>query len=286
MEPVRTLARRFWNVVEPIHAAVYFEEEPRTAARDLGLKGFWMGYFAGRMAPLGPVGPDAVVAMTFGFAPWMVRRAIPDAWHLASPETILASRLDGSRAALARLLSERWGREVTTLDEQLWAVIDVCHFDGRPLSAAWHGVERPDDPLASLWLACTVLREHRGDGHVLAAVALGLQGIDATTTHIATGAITRELMMTSRGFTEDEMDASVARLQARGLLDRDGRLTKTGGALRRDLEATTDRLAAAPVERLGETGTDKLLDLATPIARHLYDEGAFPQPNPIGLPRP
>jgi hypothetical protein len=214
----------------------------------------------------------------------MVHRAIPDAWSFASPETVLAARFEGARTALARLVGERWGREIAALDEQLWTVVDACHFDGRPLAASWRGVERPDDPLASLWLASTVLREHRGDGHVLAAVALGLQGIDAMTTHVATGAITTD-MVHGRGWTEDDARASVARLQARGLLDRDGRLTKTGGALRRDLEATTDRLAAAPVERLGETGVDRLLELATPLARHVFDAGALPQPNPIGLER-
>jgi hypothetical protein len=223
--------------------------------------------------------------MTFGFAPWMVHRAIPDAWRFATPDRILAARVDGARAALVRLVGERWGREVVALDQQLWDVIDTCHFDGRPLAAAWRGVERPDDPIASLWLACTVLREHRGDGHVLAAVALGLRGIDAMTTHVATGAVTTEMVIHSRGWTEDEAAASVARLQARGLLDRDGRLTKTGGAQRRDLESTTDRLAAAPIERLGETGVERLLDTATPLARHLFDEGVFPQPNPIGLER-
>jgi hypothetical protein len=70
------------------------------------------------------------------------------------------------------------------------------------------------------------------------------------------------------------------------LLDRDGRLTKTGGALRRDLEELTDRLAAAPVERLGETGVMRAIGLATPISRQLVDCGAFPVPNPVGAPRP
>jgi hypothetical protein len=53
MEPSKTLARRFWEAIEPIHAVVYFASEPATAAREVGLRGFWMGYFAGRVAPLG-----------------------------------------------------------------------------------------------------------------------------------------------------------------------------------------------------------------------------------------
>ena len=75
-------------------------------------------------------------------------------------------------------------------------------------------------------------------------------------------------------------------MTARGLLDRDGRLTKAGGALRGDMEDLPDRLAAAPVERLGETGVRRAIDLAAPVSRHLIDSGLIPVPNPIGAPRP
>lgn len=282
-----TLARRLWAAIEPLHAAVYFEPEPRQAATDVGLKGFWMGYFAGRVAPMGSVGPEAVGAVCFGFAPRMVHRAVPDAWSLATPATVLERRIEAVRTALARLLGPLGdGDDLARLDDGLWSAVEACVFDGRALAAAWRGVERPDDRLASLWLATTVLREHRGDGHVLAAVVHGLRGIDATTTHIATGAVTRELMMASRGWTDDEMDESVARLGDRGLLDGDGRLTPTGADLRHELEATTDRLAVAPIDRLGESEVDALIERARPRSRAVVDAGAFPQPNPIGLPRP
>ena len=70
------------------------------------------------------------------------------------------------------------------------------------------------------------------------------------------------------------------------LLDRDGRLTKTGGTMRRDVEDLTDRLAAGPVERLGETGVKQVIELAAPVSRHLIDTGVVPVPNPVGAPRP
>ena len=72
MEPTPTLARRFWVAIEPIHSIVYFAPEPLEAAKKTGLRGFWMSYFAGRVAPLGPVPVSAVEAMTYGFAPAMV----------------------------------------------------------------------------------------------------------------------------------------------------------------------------------------------------------------------
>ena len=49
--------RDFWRLLEPIHAVVYFSPEPLAALREAGYRGFWMGYFANRAAPLGPVGP-------------------------------------------------------------------------------------------------------------------------------------------------------------------------------------------------------------------------------------
>jgi len=286
MDPTPTLARRFWEAIEPIHAIVYFAPEPTDALRALGLRGFWMSYFAARSAPLGPVPPEAVGAMAYGFAPAMVARAIPDAWRIASPDAILQARID----AAARTLRDRTGEPLATslakLSGLLWEAIEGCRYDGRPLAAAWSRVPRPDDPVAAAWLATTILREHRGDGHVLAGVTAGLRGIDAMLTHVATGAVSRQLLQPTRGWNDDEWDQSARRLRARGLLSRDGRLTKTGGALRREIEDVTDRLAAAPAERIGETGVRQAIELAAPVSRHLIDTGVIPVPNPIGAPRP
>jgi len=286
MEPTPTLARAFWTAIEPIHAVVYFAPEPAEAARKAGLRGFWMSYFAGRVAPLGPVPAEAVGAMAYGFAPAMVARAIPDAWKFASPEAVLRARLASAPEALRHHVDAVLLASVSELDGLLWEAVAGCRFDGRPLAAAWSCVPRPADPVASAWLAATILREHRGDGHVLAGVASGLRGLDATLTFVATGAITRELIQPTRGWNDEDWDQSLRRLQARGLLDRDGRLTKTGGALRRDVEDLTDRLAAGPVERLGETGVKRAIDLAAPVSRGLMDAGLIPVPNPIGVSRP
>jgi hypothetical protein len=280
MEPAPTLARRLWHAIEPIHGASYFAPEVAEALRKTGLRGYWMGYFASRVAPLGPIPPAAATAVCFGFAPKMVERAIPDAWTFADPEAILDARLT-SAANVLRL--ESIPQELPGL---LWQAIEACRFDGRPLAAAWARLPRPEDPIAATWLATTILREHRGDGHVIAAVGHGLRGLDAALTHVATGAISREMIQPSRGWTDDDWLASKRRLQARGLLDRDGRLTKTGGALRRDIEDVTDRLAAAPVERLGETGVEEVIELAAAVSRHLIDTGVVPVPNPVGAPRP
>lgn len=285
MAPTITLARRFWMAIEPIHAISYFAPEPAEAAKRIGLRGFWMGYFAGRVAPLGAVPAPAVCAMAYGFAPSMVSRAIPDAWRFASPELILQTRIESSATALRTHIKPEMVNVVAELSDYLWDAVEGCQFDGRPLAAGWSNVIRPSDPVADAWLATTILREHRGDGHVLAGVAAGLRGIDATLALVATGAITRDLIQPSRGWTDEDWAQSLGRLQTRGLLDQTGRLTKSGEALRRELEAVTDRLAVAPVERLGESGVERVIEMAAPVSRHLIDSRIIPIPNPIGLPR-
>jgi hypothetical protein len=283
MEPTQTLARAFWNALEPIHDVAYFAPVAVTAMRDAGLRGFWMGYFAGRVAPLGALPPGPVEAMCYSFAPSLVARAIPDAWRYAPPARVLEARLGGATAALREHAEAESFGEIAAA---LWPAVEGCRFEGRPLAAGWASVPRPEDPVASAWLAATVLREHRGDGHVMAAVGAGLRGLDASVTHAATGAFPRSLIQPTRGWTDEDWAASERRLQARGLLDRDGRLTKSGGALRRDLELLTDRLAAGPVERIGETGVKAAIELCAPVSRALMDSGVVPLPNPVGVPRP
>ncbi|MEQ0562243.1 hypothetical protein ABJI51_24435 [Amycolatopsis sp. NEAU-NG30] len=274
-------ARKLWTAVEPLHAVVYFAPETAEAAKAAGLRGYWMGYFAGRVAPLGAVGPAAATAMLFGFAPAMVARALPDAWSFASPADVVETRLAAVSSALRRAVGD--GHE--ELAALLERAADACRCDGRPLAAAWADVPRPADPLGRVWLAATVLREHRGDGHVLAAVHAGLGGLETTLTHIGDGVLGRADVQPHRGWSDDDWTAALERLQRRGVLDGDGRLTDDGRALRRRIEEDTDRLAAAPLEALGDD-LERLLELAVPLSRAVIDAGVVPVPNPMGVPRP
>ncbi|MDT7799688.1 MAG: hypothetical protein QOI78_3121 [Actinomycetota bacterium] len=276
-----TLPRRLWAAVEPLHAVVYFAPETAAAAKAVGLRGYWMGYFAGRLAPLGPIGPVAATSMLFGFAPGMVARALPDAWSFAAPSDVLAARLDAVEEALGRVAPD--AAELVSLLER---AVDACRFDGRPLAAAWSAVPRPSGVPGRLWLAATILREHRGDGHVLAAVHAGLSGLETTLTHIGDGVIGRGDVQPHRGWSDEDWTEAAGRLRDRGVLDADGRLTDAGVALRRGIEDDTDRLAAAPVEALGEAGVARALELAVPLSRAVIDTGLVPVPNPMGVPRP
>jgi len=286
MEPTPTLARSFWTAIEPVHSVVYFAPEPVAAMKSLGLRGFWMGYFAGRFAPLGALPAAPIAAMCYSFAPALAERAIPDAWKYASPAAALDARISGAADALRKHVPGPLLESFGPLAAILWEAVEGCRFEGRPLASGWAAVPRPSDDVESAWLAATVLREQRGDGHVMACVGAGLRGLDAAVTHVATGAIPRALIQPTRGWTDLDWSASERRLQARGLLDTGGRLTKSGGSLRRDVEALTDRLAAGPVERIGETGVKSAIELAAPIARSLMDSDVIPVPNPVGVPRP
>ncbi len=266
--------------MEPLHAVVYFAPETAEAAKAAGLRGYWMGYFAGRLAPLGPIGPGPATAVLFGFAPAMVARALPDAWSFASPPEVVRTRLEAVSSALSRVAGD-----VSELNALLWRAVAACEFGGRPLAAAWAAVAEPADPLARLWLAATILREHRGDGHVLAAVHAGLAGLETTLTHIGDGVIGRPDIQPHRGWSDTEWEAAVDRLRTRGILDAGGALTDAGRELRRRVEADTDRLAAAPVVALGAE-VERLLELAVPLSRAVIDSGVVPVPNPMGVPRP
>src|ERR1700735_2793126 len=101
------LARRLWSRLEPIHVVTYFSPEVRAALSGAGYKGFWMGYFAGRAAPMGPVGPEVVFATFYNFSIAHVSRAIPDAWTFAPPSAALEARERGSAAALRRAVARK-----------------------------------------------------------------------------------------------------------------------------------------------------------------------------------
>lgn len=279
-------ARRLWQVFEPIHAVTYFSDECAERYRSIGLKGFWMGYFASRSAPFGAAPPELVTAAFFNFRPSMVGRALPDAWALASPATVLDARLAGSVATLRSVLGDAaHGSAVTEAADLAERAVADCPVGGRPLFGALLALAPPTDPLGRLWHAATLLREHRGDGHVVATVAGGLDGLDAHVTLAATGAVPRTSLQAARGWTDEEWGEAETALGARGWLA-DGALTEVGRTRRRQIEDLTDELAAAPWATLGRDATTRLHEVLAPMAEAIVGGGAVPYPNPIGVPAP
>jgi hypothetical protein len=122
-----------------------------------------------------------------------------------------------------------------------------------------------------------VLREHRGDGHVAALLAAGLDGLEALVSYTASGrGFVAPFARASRGWTEEEWDAGVARLTERGVLDAGGGLTDEGRALRKRVEDETDRLGAGPWLALGADGAARLGEVAGRLVAALLAAGCFP----------
>lgn len=282
MQP--SITRRASIALEPYHACVYFVPEPAEAYAGLGLKGGWMGYFASRSAAMGAVAPGVVTATFFGFAPWMAEKALPAAWDIARPEQVVAARYAAMDRALRRVLGDlAHGPAVVEAAALAVESLHGVEGAGRPLGAAWLAQAVPEEPHLALWHALTVLREHRGDGHVGVLVAEGLHPVEAHITMTRTGRSTDEIVRARRGWSQEEWDAGEARLRDRGLLDADGALTDGGLALRDAIELRTDELAIGPWAHLGEERTARLIDLATPLVDAIVAE-SFPYPNPMGLP--
>jgi hypothetical protein len=282
-----TYARRMWPAFETYHAQIYFVPEAAEAYRTLGLKGGWMGYFASRAAPLGPASPELVTAVFFNFHPAMVARALPDAWALAAPGDVLTARQEAADAALRRLIPDHIGSPAEAQAAALAReAAEAPALAGRPLFAALRSLPWPDEPHLVLWHACTLLREHRGDGHVAALTVAGLDGCEAHVSVTATGAVPRETLQSSRKWSDEEWAAAEERLQERGWLDAEGRLTDAGRAGRAEVETRTDTLAEEPWRALGPERTERLLGLLAPMARAINDAGGVPVPNPVGVPAP
>lgn len=276
-------ARELWLRFESVHAVTYFAPEARQAMADVGLRGFWMGYFAGRAAPLGPVDAGLVTATFFGFHPDMVGRAIPDAWTFAEPAAVLEARSRAAAAALRRLDPAVEARAAEIVPD-LRSAIARLDGAGRPMFAANRDLATAEDPVEALWQLVTCLREHRGDGHVAVLTSADIGGCESHVLFAASERVPDETLRDNRGWSAAEWEEAKARLQARSALDSDGRLTVEGHDMRASFEATTDRLARAATDLLADR-THAVHDALDSVARAVVDAGEIPFPNPMGLPR-
>lgn len=268
-------ARRLWERLEVVHVVVYFADEVAQAHADVGLRGRVMSYAAGRIAPMGPVGPQLATATFYGFAPRALERALPDAWGFAAPGEVI----DATHAAVERVLSDLWaqhGDEVAAAAEIAREAAQLHPIVGRPLAAARSALPWPRTPALSLWEAATRIRESRGDGHIACLVEADVDGVQSHLTVAGDGPKLRARLGPLRGWTDAELDAGAHGLRARGLLDADGNLTEQGRGLRDRIEARTDELAAGPWQELGTASTARLAGLLDTLVGPLEQAGFLP----------
>jgi hypothetical protein len=279
-------ARKTCRTVEPLHGMIYFAPEAGASYASLGLRAE-AGYFASRSAAMGAVGAETVVATFFNFYPGLVRAVIPSAWETASPDAVLAARLEAADVALRRMLGDAIGSPEMTQAAGLArqaAERASRRYEGRPLFAAHAGLSWPEPSHLVLWHAQTLLREFRGDGHLAALVLADLDPVEALALHLATGDLPEAFLKGTRGWPDAEWEDGVDRLVARGLVARlepasgdrpSVSLTEPGVLLRERIEEETDRAAVFAYEGLGEERCAELRRLVRPFSRAVVDAAGF-----------
>ncbi|MFI9152750.1 hypothetical protein [Streptomyces sp. NPDC053367] len=284
VEPARV--RQLWHLLEPLHAVLYYAPEvfEEAAALGYGTEERWPSYFPFRAAPLGAVGSRSVTSAFYSFAPGMVAEHIDRAWATASPEDVLRARSRGmDRAYRALFGADRVdGPELAEAAALARLAAEAAVTAGRPLAAANAALEWPEAPHLQLWHAATVLREHRGDGHVAALLIAGLDPAESLVSFAAIGAASEE-RFASRGWSDQEWAAARRRLVARGLVEEDGTATEAGRELRRSVEADTDRLAAGPWQALGAQRADRLVELLGDFWVAVLSSGLLPSETTLGI---
>lgn len=262
------VARRMYDLVEPLGLVPYFADESDEALMALGLRNSWDAYFAGRAAPFGRSVPaDVVHAIFYNFAPGEVARHIPRVWDLTTPEAALAARERGCVAGMRRILGDLADNaSVARAADLLLKAATSAPVEGRPLYAALRALPVPREPVARLWHAATLLREHRGDGHTVALMAEGIGGTEAHVLHALSVDLPAEKFGRVWHLPAAQLNAVIDGMRARGLVGTDGWLTAEGRAAKARVEAMTDRLAEAPYHALTAAEFDRLVTDLTPIS--------------------
>ncbi len=280
-DPVRpvspgSIARRMFELVEPIGVIPYAADDPNEAMFALGFTNYWDTYFAGRAAPLGIVPAEVVDALFYNFAPGEVARHIPKVWSTTTPAAAIAARQSGCVQALRRILADHVdGPAFARAADLLTTAAISAPWEGRPMYAALRALPIPDDVVARLFHAASLLREHRGDGHIAALMVEGIAGLEA---HVL---LALDMDMRAEEFGRihhlppAQLAAVIGGMRGRGLIGDDGWLSPQGRAVKARVESLTDELAAKPYECLGPDELDELIDILQPFTTLLLADQSF-----------
>ncbi|MEU9089731.1 hypothetical protein [Streptomyces sp. NPDC048428] len=279
-------ARRLRNAVEPVAAGVYFAPEAHAAYEALGFDGSpvaqdgvarpeMKSYFTSRGACMGSV-PGEVVAAAFGcFNPKAVVPGVATGWQITDRTTILQARQDGATAMLKRILGEQpeGFARVTGLLRRAAA---AAPWAGRGVYAGLRSLGFPGQAMGDLWRAADLVREHRGDSHVISWAVGGVDAVEILLLTEQWWGLPARAYTPSRGWSDADMDAGFARLQKRGLMTADEKLTDAGRAFREEIEVRTDELERPLLAAIGEN-LDELLEHLDAWSQAIIDAGSYPQ---------
>ncbi|WP_327176589.1 hypothetical protein OG599_15630 [Streptomyces sp. NBC_01335] len=269
--------RHVSQAVSAAHLFVYLAPESAEEAAALGVTDRGPAYLAFRSAAMGAVPWQVTLAAFYNFSPRAVR-AMAGVWDAAPPERWQAARFVAAgramRRAGVRLTDEHLAEARSLIDP----VVAGADHAGKVLAAANASVPLPSDPLVALWQQITVVREWRGDAHLVVLADNGLGPCDCLVLHTATSRLPTPIVRETRRWTDEEWSAATARLVARGWLDSHATLTDAGRAARERIEAETDEHSAALWAPIGNTGARRLASLLAPIGDAFTATGVLPPP--------
>ena len=272
------LADQIWRQLESYHDTTYFVQECREAFKEVGIKGGWARYFAGRAAPMGEASAGAVVAAFYNFAPRMVSNSIPAAWEVATPAQFIEARLVGIDRAMRRLIAP-WidTKEIAETADALTQAALSADPAGKVLFGANAGLEVPSSPHLKLFHAATLIREHRGDLHNSILMNNDISGVQAHVLMVALGHGSREDVISMRGWNEAEWSLAKESLIERSLIAPDATATVLGRELRISIELQTELASAKALSPLGTKRAEAVLGVLVPIVNELRKSGELPE---------
>lgn len=270
-----SFGRRMFRLVEPIALVTYQAPEPAEAVMALGFRNYWDAYFAGRAAPLGRVPAEVVHAVFYNFADGEVARHVPRVWDTVTPEAAIAARQEGSVAALRRILGHLADAPAVARAAGLVTqAATSAPTEGRIMYAALRALPVPAEPVAQLWHAANLLREHRGDGHVAALVTAGISGTEAHVLHALSMGMPPERFGRIHHLPTAQLTAVVDGMRARGLVDAAGWFTDAGRETKEAVESLTDDLAAPAYSILEPGELERLVADLQPLSAALDAVGS------------
>ena len=270
VETMNSIARRMVELIEPIGVIPYSADEPNKAMFALGFTNFWDTYFAGRAAPVGLVAAEVVDALFYNFAPGEVARHIPKVWRTTTPELALAARELGRVKALRRILGEHVDSPTfASAADLLTKAATSGPVEGRPMYSALRAVPVPDDVVARLFHAASMLREHRGNGHIVALMAEGIGRLEAHVLFALGMDMPAEKFDRIHHLPAAQLAAVKDGMRDRGLIGDVGWLSEQGRAVKQRVESLTDDLAVKPYESLEPDELEELMDALESLATRL-----------------
>jgi len=282
-EEVSERARRLANAIEPVVGQVYFSPECHEEYVALGFnpspadaEGVALpdgpAYFTSRGSLMGQVPGELVAAAFAVFNPEIVVPLVQMGWTMTDAATICEARTRGAVAQLVRILGEK-PEGIDRANELLEVAVEPLRPEGKPLYAGVRAQGLPGDPMGDFWRRGDLLREFRGDAHTAAWTTAGF---DATEIGLLTELFWGLPMRTyvrSRAWSDAQLDAAEARLEARGLV-KDGAFTELGRTIRGDVEMATDLQMRPALEAVGDD-FDELVAIIEPWSAAVRDANGY-----------